>query len=171
MSDVTSQTPAPLSFGQRLVLAFVLPWKVFFDGTLAARVDQAQSGTSLQLPPTTEAPAADSATHEEIAGLKAKFDAEAESHRAAIATLEKELASTASRLEQSERLVTEQDAILAKRNDPDGALHLLRIFQRDGRLIDFLREDIDGYDDEQIGAAVRAIHKGCRKVLDEALEL
>lgn len=53
----------------------------------------------------------------------------------------------------------------------DGALSLLAWLQREGRLIDFLREDIDGYDDDQIGAAVRAIHKGCRKVLDEALEL
>lgn len=53
----------------------------------------------------------------------------------------------------------------------DGALSLLAWLQREGRLIDFLREDIDGYDDEQIGAAVRAIHKGCRKVIDEALEL
>ena len=34
-------------------------------------------------------------------------------------------------------------------------------------LVDFLLEDIDAYQDAQIGAAVRQIHKNCRKVLDE----
>jgi hypothetical protein len=48
-------------------------------------------------------------------------------------------------------------------------LRVLAVLQRDGRLIDFLKEDIDTYDDAQIGAAVRDIHKGCRKALDEYL--
>jgi hypothetical protein len=53
---------------------------------------------------------------------------------------------------------------------PDvGALQLLALFQREGRLVDFLNEGIDGYDDASIGAAVRDIHRGCRKVLDEHL--
>ena len=52
-----------------------------------------------------------------------------------------------------------------------GALALLAWLQREGRLIDFLMEDVDDYEDEQIGAAVRAIHKGCRKVLQEGLKL
>ena len=37
---------------------------------------------------------------------------------------------------------------------------MLAILQRDSRMIDFLMEDISVYDDEQIGAAVRA----CRSV-------
>jgi hypothetical protein len=48
-----------------------------------------------------------------------------------------------------------------------GALALLAIFQREGRLVDFLSEEIDAYDDASIGAAVRDIHKGCKKVLRE----
>lgn len=52
-----------------------------------------------------------------------------------------------------------------------GALALLSWLQRSGRLIDFCMEEIDTYDDAQIGAAVRDIHRGCRKVLDEALGL
>jgi hypothetical protein len=48
-----------------------------------------------------------------------------------------------------------------------GALQLLALFQREGRLIDFLSEEIDAYDDASIGAAVRDIHKGCKKVLAE----
>jgi hypothetical protein len=48
-------------------------------------------------------------------------------------------------------------------------LRVLAVLQRDGRLVDFLREDIDGYSDAQIGAAVRDIHRGCRKALDSYL--
>ena len=44
----------------------------------------------------------------------------------------------------------------------DGALQLLSILQRDSRLIDFLQEDISGYADDQIGAAVRELHDQCR---------
>jgi hypothetical protein len=54
--------------------------------------------------------------------------------------------------------------------DPSvGALVLLNLLQREGRLVDFLTETIDSYDDAAIGAAVRDIHRGCRKVLEEHL--
>ena len=48
-----------------------------------------------------------------------------------------------------------------KKKEPPIAeqLRLLSILQRDGRLIDFLDEDISAYADDQIGAAVRNIHK------------
>lgn len=54
---------------------------------------------------------------------------------------------------------------------PAPALRLLSLLQQEGRLVDFLKEDIDGYDDAQIGAAVRSIHAGCRKALSERIEL
>jgi len=47
----------------------------------------------------------------------------------------------------------------------DGALQLLAILQRDSRLIDFLQEDITGYADDQIGAAVREIHDQSRDAI------
>lgn len=53
----------------------------------------------------------------------------------------------------------------------DAAVQLLALFQREGRLVDFLREDIQPYDDGQIGAAVREIHKACHQVLTEHLTL
>ena len=40
----------------------------------------------------------------------------------------------------------------------DGALQILQTLQRDSRLIDFLMEDITGYSDDQVGAAVRTVH-------------
>jgi len=47
----------------------------------------------------------------------------------------------------------------------DGALRLLGLLQEQGRLVDFLEEDLAPYPDDQIGGAVRAIHEGCRKAL------
>jgi hypothetical protein len=51
------------------------------------------------------------------------------------------------------------------------ALRLLALLQQDGRFLDFIAEDIDGYSDEQVGGAVRSIHAGCRKALQERVEL
>jgi hypothetical protein len=51
------------------------------------------------------------------------------------------------------------------------ALRLLALLQREGRLLDFLLEDIQAYPDAQIGAAVRDIHRQCRKVLDAHVTL
>lgn len=52
-----------------------------------------------------------------------------------------------------------------------GAVLLLGLLQREGRLLDFLQEEVDGYSDAQIGAAVRDIHRGCRKVLAEHVRI
>jgi hypothetical protein len=51
------------------------------------------------------------------------------------------------------------------------AVQVLSILQKKGRLIDFLQEDITGYEDSQIGAAVRNIHKGCREALAEYMTI
>lgn len=53
----------------------------------------------------------------------------------------------------------------------DGALALLALLQREGRLVDFLQESLDDYDDGDIGASVRDIHRGLKKVLTEHLEI
>ena len=58
-----------------------------------------------------------------------------------------------------------------KANVSDGALQVLNILQRDSRLIDFLMEDIAGYADDQVGAAVRSLHSDCRASLTRHLEL
>jgi hypothetical protein len=51
----------------------------------------------------------------------------------------------------------------------EGALRLLGLLQEEGRLVDFLEEDVTPYDDEQIGAATRGIHEACRKALHERI--
>src|ERR1700709_1865498 len=46
----------------------------------------------------------------------------------------------------------------------EGALALLALLQREGRFVDFISEEIDKADDADIGAAVRAVHRGRKKV-------
>ncbi len=53
----------------------------------------------------------------------------------------------------------------------DGVVAVLALLQREGRLVDFLRENIADYPDEKIGAAVREVWKGCRRALDEHVRL
>ncbi len=51
------------------------------------------------------------------------------------------------------------------------AIELLAVLQREGRLVDFLTESIDGYSDAQIGAAVREVHRDCAGALERMLAL
>lgn len=59
----------------------------------------------------------------------------------------------------------------AGQHQRDGALAFLALLQREGRLVDFLREKLDGHDDATIGAAARDVHRGCKKVLEEHFSL
>jgi len=45
------------------------------------------------------------------------------------------------------------------------ALQLLALLQREGRLVDFLEQDVTGFSDAEVGAAARVVHEGCRKAL------
>lgn len=47
-------------------------------------------------------------------------------------------------------------------------LHLLSVLQREGRLVDFFEEDLNLYDDAQIGAAVRSIQDNCKKSVNKS---
>ena len=47
----------------------------------------------------------------------------------------------------------------------DSALQLLGLLQREGRLIDFLQEDVSRYSDAEIGAAARVVHDSVQKAL------
>jgi hypothetical protein len=53
----------------------------------------------------------------------------------------------------------------------EGALAFLALLQREGRFVDFVRESLEGFDDAQIGAAARDVHRGCRKVIEQHLSL
>lgn len=53
----------------------------------------------------------------------------------------------------------------------DGAVQILAILQRDARLVDFLMEDISGYSDDQVGAAVRDVQAQSRQSIGRYLRL
>jgi hypothetical protein len=65
----------------------------------------------------------------------------------------------------------ERPKVSAAQHHKEGALALLALLQREGRLVDFLSEAIDDAPDDAIGAAVREVHRGCRKVLDQYLAM
>jgi hypothetical protein len=49
--------------------------------------------------------------------------------------------------------------------DGTSALQLLSLLQREGRLVDFLQQDIASFPDADVGVAARVVHEGCRKAL------
>jgi hypothetical protein len=61
--------------------------------------------------------------------------------------------------------------VVVKEATPDAALQLLGLLQQEARFLDFVQENISGHGDADIGAAVRVVHEGCRKVLRQHLEL
>ncbi|MBD3243577.1 MAG: DUF2760 domain-containing protein [Chitinivibrionales bacterium] len=50
------------------------------------------------------------------------------------------------------------------------ALLLLSLLQEKGRFVDFVMEDITSYSDEQVSAAARVVHQGCRDVIRQAFD-
>ncbi|CAN5177951.1 hypothetical protein BH11MYX1_BH11MYX1_04400 [soil metagenome] len=69
---------------------------------------------------------------------------------------------------EKEKPVPKQNSAAQQR---EGALALLALLQREGRFVDFISEELGTADDADIGAAVRAVHRGCKKVFDQVLSL
>lgn len=134
----------------RFLLAFACFFRLLFTGKLPARA-------ALYLPAEAKAelapsvPLAISRATETIASDRAR--AELDKASAAARAVEPKVAP-----------MKKVDSAGLHR---EGALALLGLLQREGRLIDFLRESVDGHSDADIGAAVRAIHRGCKKAIDE----
>lgn len=75
------------------------------------------------------------------------------------------------RMEPTEPASPSSPADAPEQTSAAPAIQLLSILQRKGRLIDFLNEDIQQFEDAQIGAAVRTVHAGCKEALDEIVDL
>ncbi len=117
-----------IGFFRRLWLAFVIPWRVLFNGTLAARIRGLDSSPAL--------PEA-LATSQDVGPAEPDVQ------------------------------VTEAQS----EPEPTAALQLLAILQREGRLLDFLAEDVAGFSDADIGSAARVVHEGCKRGLADYIEL
>jgi len=59
-------------------------------------------------------------------------------------------------------------AVPAEKTHASG-LFVLSVLQQDGRLIDFLQQDVAGFSDEEVGGAARVVHGGCRKALERLI--
>ncbi|HEY3501138.1 MAG TPA: DUF2760 domain-containing protein [Polyangiaceae bacterium] len=53
----------------------------------------------------------------------------------------------------------------------DAAVQLLGLLQREGRLVDFLQQDVAAFSDADIGAAARVVHDGCRKAIASHMKI
>jgi hypothetical protein len=51
------------------------------------------------------------------------------------------------------------------------AMQLLALFQREGRLVDFLEQEVASFADAEIGAVARVVHEGCRRALHDHAKL
>ncbi len=140
--------PEAPDFVTRLWFAWVAFFRVLLDSSFAARawavrdaMPEPPKPTAKELPakekPAKEQPAPASEGPPPAAAVPAKDDVAAT-----------ELVSDARREGREQ-----------------GALLVLSLLQSDGRLIDFLQQDIADFPDADVGAAVRVVHEGCRKAL------
>lgn len=169
----------PVPFVTRLFLAWVVYFKVLFDGAFAAKVSALGEGRELGLAEGTKKLAAGARKEERDgedeakveADVKAKVDAEVEAK--VEAEVKARVAEVTARFEAEAKAKAEEDVKVAAAREPDfsPALQLLSLLQREGRLVDFLTEDLAGAADADIGAAARVVHDGCMKALKEHVVL
>jgi hypothetical protein len=144
----------------RLWFALACLLRVLFDGAFAARAfavrdgaaalpaaaggtDGPKKGKSTQRRPAATPRPADEADRSSVVSSKASGKARAAADEARLA-----------------------DAVAAEdERRRVGPLQLLALLQREGRLVDFLQQDIASFEDADVGAAARVVHEGCRKAL------
>ncbi len=74
--------------------------------------------------------------------------------------------ASASGNEPAAEAVSAPEPAVLREASPDAALQLLSLLQQEARLIDFVKEDLSGFSDADIGAAARVVHEGSLKALD-----
>lgn len=136
-------TEPTLSFATRLWFAFACFWRVLLDERFARRVYLERD--ALPSPPAPSEPPAPAAP-------------------APVAAPE----ASAPRIEVPASAPT---APIDEPGPEEGALQVLAMLQREGRLLDFLEEDTVGISDLDLGAASRQIHRDCRAALRSLLTL
>ncbi|WP_394828322.1 DUF2760 domain-containing protein [Pendulispora albinea] len=156
----TTALPTQLPFLTRLWFAWLAFFRVLFDGAFAARVWGAQSPEAL--PPARPAP-----SPEPVRELEAPKAAPASDRAPAKPANEAPAATVETPAPARTSTATAVAAATASKAESsvEGALQLLALFQREGRLVDFLTQEIAPFGDAEIGATARVIHEGCRKAL------
>jgi hypothetical protein len=156
----------PLPFGTRLWFAWVCFFRVLFDGVFAGQVYLvAQRGLPAG-PPEPKFLGEAKGTGGSDGGGAGKADAEA-----ALETTRGDLAAARQELETAKKQLDAARKAEAPKPTHEAALQLLALLQREGRLVDFLEEDVASFADADIGAAARVVHAGCRKALRDHVKL
>jgi hypothetical protein len=78
---------------------------------------------------------------------------------------------TPAKAEKAEKPAPAKAPVEATNDSHSDALQLLALLQREGRLVDFLEQDIAAFPDADIGAAARVVHEGSRKALRAHVKL
>lgn len=135
-----------LPFFTRLWFAWLCYFRVLLDGAFAKRAYDVQTGAPALPPPEADEPAPETKrSASDAPSVKPKPEP---------------TAANDPKAEERAREAADR-----------AALSLLSLLQREGRLIDFLQQDIESFADEEIGAAVRVVHAGCRKALKEHMQI
>ena len=66
---------------------------------------------------------------------------------------------------------TLQPPVVTEKQPEAEIVAFFALLQEKGRLVDFLMENLTGFDDAQVGAAARVIHQGCSEVLKEYFKI
>jgi hypothetical protein len=98
------------------------------------------------------------------------FDARFAARLALSATNDAEPSSAAPVVPGATRGAVSNDAELASAMDA-GAVLVLSLLQSEGRFIDFLQQELTGFDDAAIGGVARVVHRGCGKVLHDYVHI
>lgn len=133
-----------MGFFARFWLAYIVFFKILFDGFFARRINDLHPPKALP---------------------DAVVDADTQ------AELENKLGRDERRIHEleAELKALKNEAGTAGDARADGALWLLALLQKEGRFVDFLQQDIASFDDAEVGGAARVIHDGCKKSLEKHL--
>lgn len=153
----------PLSLVSRLFLAHVAWARILTDGAYAQKVARLDEPAKA-LPAPAVAKAAPKGTPEED---PAPVVAAPPSARGSSKTAPPEMVDT--KPDTPERISRANETADGAASASASALVLLARLQSEGRLIDFLEDDVAPYSDAEVGAAARVVHAGCRRALQEVL--
>lgn len=161
-SELTTATALP--FGTRLWFAWVCFFRVLVDGAFARRAFVVRDG--MPEPPRLPAPASAASTARQGSGTEEDEPPPPPEPVRASMEMPRPDTSARRRIAHTMREPRPDPMAMAAAREA-GALAVLALLQREGRLVDFLQQDVASFGDDEIGAAARVVHAGCKKALAE----
>ena len=160
-------------FFVRIGMAFAAFFRVLFSGDYAARLRQLQASN---LAPSlggdeVAGSEAQSAAAEQPAVQQSMAVVEQPAVQQPVAVVEQPDTALPQSPSVKEPAEAEPAPAALVSHSPAAALQLLGLLQQEGRLVDFLYEDIGPFSDADVGAAARVVHAGCKKALTTHVEL